>query len=216
MKIGIWVASGLIGLGLMLGGAQASEQTFAKPKAGPFRIDWCYQWGALCGKPAADRFCQSKGYVQSNDFEEAVDIGAATPTVVQGTGQVCNAPTCDGFTYVTCEKPDAPPPLPLPPPVYIPPDPTMGGGGAGGDQHTYYNPKLNGYRVNYCETKGVGCGQDAADSFCDAKGYDDAADFNQSGPVPYGSKPSRFIGNGKLCKGPGCYAFQSIICENQP
>ena len=213
MKTGIWVTSGLFGLGLMFGTAQSAEQTFPKPKAGPFQIDWCYQNGTLCGKPAADHFCQSKGFVQSNDFVEAVDIGLATPTVVQGTGQVCNAAFCDGFTYVTCEKPDAPPP---PPPGPPPPAPPPGGGGSGGDQHEYFKPKLNGYRVNYCETKGGGCGQDAADSFCDAKGYDDAADFEQSSLIPPGGKKSRFIGNGKLCKGLGCYAFKSITCENQP
>jgi len=206
MKFGNFAATGLLGLIMMFGAAQASEQTFAKPKAGPFMIDWCLQWGSLCGKPAADKFCQSKGYVQSNDFVEAVDIGAATPTIVQGTGQVCNAPTCDGFTYVTCEKPDSPPPPPPPP----------GGGGSGASEKTYNKPKIGGYRVNYCETKGIGCGQDAADAFCDAKGFDDAADYVQSAPVPPGAKPSRFIGNGKICKGPGCYAFNSITCENQP
>ncbi len=204
MKIRILAVSGLIGFGMMLGAAQASEQTFAKPKAGPFQIDWCLQWAAQCGKPAADKFCQTKGFLQSNDFVQAVDIGASTPTIVQGTGQVCNAPTCDGFTYVTCEKPDAPPP---PPP---------GGGGSGGIEKTYNKPKLGGFRVNYCETKGVGCGQDAADAFCDAKGYDEATDFDQSSPIPPGAKPSRFIGNGKFCKGPGCFAFNSITCEQQP
>ena len=210
MKFRNFAATGLLGLAMMFGAAQAAEQTFAKPKAGPFLIDWCLQWGSLCGKPAADKFCQTKGYVQSNDFVEAVDIGAATPTIVQGTGQVCNAPTCDGFTYVTCEKPDAPPPGPPPLP------PPGGGGGSGADEKTYYKPKIGSYRLNYCETKGSGCGQDAADAFCDAKGYDDASDFDQSSPIPPGAKPSRFIGNGKICKGPGCYAFNSVTCERQP
>jgi hypothetical protein len=205
MKFRLLLLGSALGVTVMFGAAQASEQTFAKPKAGPFRIDWCYLLGSQCGKPAADRFCQSKGFVQSNDFEEAVDIGASTPTIVQGTGQSCAAPGCDGFTYVTCEKPDAPPPPPPPPP-----------GGGGANERTYYKPKLGGYRVNYCETKGIGCGQDAADSFCDAKGYDDASDFAQSAPVPPGAKPTRFIGNGKICKGPGCYGFNSITCENQP
>lgn len=210
MKTGIFAVTGLLGLTMMFAAAHASEQTFTKPKAGPFMIDWCLQNGTLCGKPSADKFCQTKGYVQSNDFVEAVDIGLATPTIIQGTGQVCSGAICDGFTYVTCEKPDGPlPPLPLPP---APPP----GGGGGADEHTYNKPKLNGNRVNYCESKGTGCGQDAADAFCDAKGYDDASDFEQSSVIPPGAKKSRFIGNGKLCKGPGCYAFKSITCENQP
>lgn len=209
MKTGIWFTSSLIGLGMMVSSAQASEQTFAKPKAGPFQIDWCLQFGSQCGKPAADKFCQSKGFVQSNDFVQAVDIGASTPTIVLGTGQVCNAPVCDGFTYVTCEKPDAPPP-PLPPPP-LPPS-----GGSGADEQEFFKPKIKGYRLNYCETKGAGCGQDAADAYCDARGFDNAADYEKSGPIPPGSKKSRFIGNGKLCLGPGCFAFNSITCENQP
>ncbi len=205
MKFGILIAAALMSLSALFGVAQASEQTFAKPKVGPFMIDWCLQNGTLCGKPAADKYCQSKGFIQSNDFVQAVDIGGSTPTFIQGTGQICNAPICDGFTYVTCEKSDGPPPPPPP-----------GGGSGGADERTYYKPKIGGYRLNYCETRGSGCGQDAADSFCDAKGYDDASDFEQSAPVPPGAKPSRFIGNNRICKGSGCYAFNSITCERQP
>lgn len=208
MKTLIWFTSGLIGLSLMFGAAQASEQTFIKPKAGPYRVDWCKVWGGQCGKPAADYFCQTKGFLQSNDSQEDPNIGSLTPTIVQTSNQVCNGPECDGFVYITCEKFDAPPPPPpLPPP---------GGGGSGADEREYFKPKIKGYRLNYCETKGSGCGQDAADAFCDAKGYDEATDFDQSSPIPPGAKPSRFIGNGKFCKGPGCYAFNSITCERQP
>ena len=167
-------------------------------------------WGTQCGKPAADRFCQSKGFVQSNNFEEAVDIGASTPTIVMGTGQQCASSNCDGFTFVTCEKPDAGPPPPPPPP---PPAP---GPSPGGDTHVFHKPKIGGARLNYCFKKGNGCdGQTAADAYCDIKGYDDAADFNQSAPLT-AFVPTRYIGNGKLCKGPICYAFTSILCENQP
>ncbi len=186
--------------------AQAAEQDFVKPKVGIFRLDWCKVWAGQCGKPAADKFCQTKGFTQSNNFEEAVDIGASTPTIIITTGQQCADPSCDGFTFITCEKPDAAPPPP--------PGPSPGGGG--GDERTYFKPKIGSYRLNYCETKGSGCGQDAADAFCDARGYDEASDFVQSSPVPPGVKPSRFIGNNKLCKGPGCYAFNSITCERQP
>jgi hypothetical protein len=206
MKIGFLAIVGLFGLSALFGAAQASEQTFAKPKAGPFMIDWCLQNGTLCGKPAADKFCQTKGFPQSNDFVQAADIGLTTPTIVQATGQICNSDFCDGFTYVTCVKPDGPPP---PPPGGDP-------GAGGADERTYFKPKIGGYRLNYCETKGAGCGQDAADAFCDAQGYDEATDFVQSARVPPGVKPSRFIGNNRLCKGSGCYAFNSITCERQP
>lgn len=213
MKYKIFAASGLLGLGMMFGAAQASEQTFAKPKAGPFQVDWCLQWGAQCGKPAADKFCQMKGYVQSNDFVEAFDIGASTPTIVLGTGQTCSDPTCDGFTYVTCEKPDAPPPQPLPPPTPLPP-PGNGDLG-GGDSQDYYKPKVGSRRMNTCFVKGLDCdGQKAADAFCDKRGFDEATDFQVVQMPP--NKSSRYIGNGKICKGFGCTVFQAITCENQP
>ncbi len=192
-------------------GAQAEEKTFAKPKQGPYRVDWCYQWTAQCGQPAADRFCMSKGFAHSNDFVEAVNIGSLTPTIVQASGQVCNGPDCDGFTYITCEKPDLPaPPLPMP----LPGPPLGGGGYGGGDTRLYFKPKIGGLRLNYCSENGSGCGQDAADAYCDMKGYQDASDFTQSPPLPPNVK-TRFIGSGQKCYGPACYAFQSIECENQ-
>jgi hypothetical protein len=194
-----------VGLFISFASAQAVEQDFVNPKVGIFRLDWCKIWAGQCGKPAADRFCQTKGFVQSNNFEEAVDIGASTPTVVIGTGQQCADPACDGFTFITCEKPDAgPPPPPGPPP----------GPGPGGDSRTYNNPKIGGARLNVCIRKGVECdGQAAADAYCDAKGWDSAGDFNDTGPLPPFVK-SRFIGNGRTCKGSNCRAFTDITCEN--
>ncbi len=210
MKTGILIAGSLVGLSMIHGSAQAAEQTFSKPKAGPFRIDWCLVWAGQCGKPAADKFCQSKGFVQSNDFVEDVDIGATTPTIVQATGQVCNAPTCDGFTYVTCEKPDS-----LPPPPPPAPPPGSGDSGGGGDTQDFYKPKIGSLRLNTCFTKGSSCdGQKAADAFCDKRGFDDAADFQSTQIPPY--KSSRYIGSGKICHGYGCSVFQTITCENQP
>jgi hypothetical protein len=206
MKLANTLFFALTALILSIGSAHSVEQDFVKPKIGIFRLDWCKVWAGQCGKPAADRFCQTKGFVQSNNFEEAVDIGASTPTVVISSGQQCADASCDGFTFITCEKPDAAPPPP-PPPV---------GGGSGVDERTYFKPKIGGYRLNYCETKGAGCGQDAADAFCEDQGFDEASDFVQSARVPPGVKPSRFIGNNRLCKGSGCYAFNSITCERQP
>ncbi len=184
--------------------ANASEQTFAKPKQGSLRIDWCLVFGGACGKPAADKFCQDKGFAQSVDQVEDIDIGASgIATLVQGSGQVCNQPNCDGFTYITCQKPDSAPP---PPP----------GPGAGGDTHFYKKPKIGGARLNYCFKKGVGCdGQTAADAYCDMKGYDDAADFNQSAPLT-AFVPTRYIGNGKISKKGLSFSFSDITCENQP
>ncbi len=208
MKLKQILIAAFIGFMFTFGAAQAAEQTFAKPKQGPYRVDWCYQWAALCGQPAADRFCKSKSFTNSSDFEQATNIGSLTPTIVQATGQICNGPDCDGFTYITCVKPDLPLfPLPLPLPVLPVPIPDDS------DTEVFKKPKIDGVRVNYCFKKGKGCGQKAADAFCDQEDYDEAADFVQSTPMGP-SKPTRYIGSGKQCADLTCYSFKSITCEN--
>jgi hypothetical protein len=215
--VGYAVAAAMIlaGAASLAGAAQAETKTFPKPKAGPYRVDWCFQWGAACGQPAADKFCQSLGYVNATDFDQAPSLNTLVPpvaTIVQGTGQVCSAatgaPHCDGFAQITCTRPDLPaPPPPMPPP----------GGGAGGPDTIYKNflkPKYHGKRLGYCENPGGGCGQDAADSFCDAKGFDDAANYIPSPPLPPGT--TRFIGTEQICLGPICKSFVKITCERQP
>jgi hypothetical protein len=205
MKHIIAFAAAAIASIFLFSAAQAAEQTFAKPKEGSLRVDWCLIWGAQCGKPAADRFCQNKGFQQSNDFVQDVDIGAAgLATLVQQTGQVCNAPNCDGFTYITCQKNDVSPPPP-------PPGPPPSGSG---DSKLYKKPKVGGARLAYCLKNGFGCdGQTAADAYCEAKGWDDAADFNQSAPLTK-LIPTRYIGNGKICQNSICFSFSDITCEN--
>ncbi|WP_162596662.1 hypothetical protein [Thiofilum flexile] len=69
-----------------------------------YRMDWCLQWGKYCGQNAADVWCQrvnkTKSSVRATNFKRANDIGL---TYVLQTRMVCNAPTCDGFEYITCE-----------------------------------------------------------------------------------------------------------------
>ena len=207
MKLKHIITTFFLGLILSFGAAQAAEQTFAKPKQGPYRVDWCYQWAAQCGQPAADRFCKSKSFTNSSDFEQATNIGSLTPTIVQATGQICNGPDCDGFTYITCVKPDLPLfPLPLPVlPNPIPDD---------SETEIFKKPKIDGVRLNYCFKKGKGCGQKAADAFCDQEDYDEAIDFVQSTPMGP-SKPTKYIGNGGKCLDAVCYGFKSITCGGE-
>lgn len=80
--------------------ADSQEETFKRPKFKGTRLDWCLTWGQNCGKPAADAYCDWKGYSQSTNFEIANDIGH---TRIISTGQVCNDPTCDGFKYISCK-----------------------------------------------------------------------------------------------------------------
>ncbi|MBK8455435.1 MAG: hypothetical protein WAQ53_15620 [Thiofilum sp.] len=68
------------------------------------RLDWCLKWGTLCGKPAADAWCnlknKSKLSVRAIAFEKAEDIGN---TYVLKDKTTCNKPYCDGFELITCE-----------------------------------------------------------------------------------------------------------------
>jgi hypothetical protein len=203
MRISQLLTLPFLAISLSIGAANAFEQDFVKPKVGSFRLDWCRVWGTQCGQPAADRYCQTKGFNSSTNFEMAADIGASTPTLVIDTGEQCATPNCDGFTFVTCQKPDAAPP----PPPGPPPSP-------GGDFKKYKKPKLGGARLNYCLKKGVACdGQTAADAYCEAKGWDGAGDFNQSSPLTT-LIPTRYIGNGKISKEAISYSFADITCEN--
>ena len=54
--------------------AQAEEDTFNNPKVGSQPLDLCLNWGADCGKPAADAWCVSQGYDESTNHVVAPDI----------------------------------------------------------------------------------------------------------------------------------------------
>jgi hypothetical protein len=73
---------------------------FNKPMVGSRRLDWCLTWATDCGKPAADFYCQKKGYDQAVSFKIASDIGK---TRILKTGQKCTEPGCDGFKFIDCE-----------------------------------------------------------------------------------------------------------------
>jgi hypothetical protein len=82
------------------GSGGGDEVTFLKPKYKGKRLDWCKSWATDCGEPAADAFCEYKGYDGSTSFEEAVDIGN---TKVISSGQVCTDQACDGFKKISCQ-----------------------------------------------------------------------------------------------------------------
>jgi len=90
-------------------GETQQRMRFDRPAINNIPVDWCLTWGQNCGKPAADYFCQTRGYQHSDDFGVVNNIGR---TVILKTRQVCNHPTCDGFSYVSCVRraQAAPPP----------------------------------------------------------------------------------------------------------
>jgi hypothetical protein len=78
--------------------AQADTRTFSSPRLGGARLDWCLQWSASCGKPAADAYCRSRGFAGAINFSQARGVGRTRLI----SGGACNGPTCAGFGHITC------------------------------------------------------------------------------------------------------------------
>lgn len=74
---------------------------FVNPKIGGVRLDWCRIWANQCGAPAANEFCQGKGYNVAVNWKKANNIGY---TRIITSGQICNHPDCDGFKRVRCSN----------------------------------------------------------------------------------------------------------------
>jgi Zn ribbon nucleic-acid-binding protein len=70
------------------------------PKAPGYndRLDWCKDFAANCGKPAADEYCKSQGWARSYSYAIDEDIGRTRLI----TGAVCEDSFCDGFKYIGC------------------------------------------------------------------------------------------------------------------
>lgn len=98
----ILVPIGLAGLLLSASGVSAQE-TFEYPEIDGRRLDLCLVWGGRCGKPAADAFCRERGFAEAREWKPALDIGAATPTLVLSDRRLCDAPGCDGFASIACQ-----------------------------------------------------------------------------------------------------------------
>lgn len=198
----------LIVLCFSSGLAGAETKTFNDPKIGPNRLDWCVNWGTGCGEPAATAWCKSNEYDRSVDSKQAVDIGAATPTKLIATGEVCDQAYCDGFASITCATAELPA---TPPPVTPDPEeadaPTPLPQVAETANETFKNPMLAGVRLHWCFSGESGCGKKAAEAWCAQQGFSTAKDFKYVSGV----KPTIQIGTGKTTK-KGAKGFSRVTC----
>lgn len=80
--------------------AQAREVTIENPTVGGYGLDYCREWTRNCGLPAADAYCQERGYRYAVDFRWREDDQVTR--VING-GQVCDAEFCDRITEVICK-----------------------------------------------------------------------------------------------------------------
>jgi hypothetical protein len=162
----------------------AQDRTFNRPLYRDDRLDWCLTWGAQCGKPAADAFCNRRRFSSALVFRAEVPSGQRTRLI--GTNQVCTGSFCTPFAYVTCQDP-------------IP------------RHRIFANPVWRGERLDVCREWGTNCGKPAADAFCRTKGFSDAL-HAEADPEP-GYASTKVISSDQVCRGSFCTGFQQIICR---
>ena len=179
------------------GEQQSGGGFFADPELAGRRVDWCLTWGANCGQPAADRFCQQMGYARASGWNREVHV----PTYVLGDGQICMSPnTCHALSDVSCTGSGGGGQPPAPP--------APGGGGGGGGSQSYPQPTAQNLPVDWCLSWGADCGQPSADYYCRAQGYDRAVSFST---VP--AQMTRVqIGNQVCNLASGCHALSNVVC----
>jgi hypothetical protein len=184
-------------LSLSVGAASAEDPEITKvnkPKWKGYALDWCLTWATDCGKPAADKWCQSGGYDKSVGFAKWNDIGQ--PTRVIGSNQVCDEQACDSFLYVTCTKEAA--------------ADDDDDDEASSEEVTYSKPMAGGRRLDWCLTWAVDCGKPAADYYCKKKGHSGVVNFAIAEDIG----KTRILKTNQKCTEPICDGFKFITCTD--
>jgi hypothetical protein len=77
------------------------EKKFAYPRYNDYRISWCYNQGAGCGRRAANSFCSRMGFMQAKQFEKEPAVNA---TQAIGSHELCFGDSCDAFKLIVCSR----------------------------------------------------------------------------------------------------------------
>ncbi len=169
------------------GGGSGSGKYFANPKVHGYMVDKCLYRGRNCGKPSADKFCQSEGYRNADSYRTTY----ARTSWYQKEGRVCTN-NCEALTAVQCR----------------------GTGSSGGDQggrvKVYENPKYRGSPVSECLRQGRDCGKPAATEFCRINGHDKAVSHRSVGT----NARTWLLRDGRYCSGFQCRALRSVRCQD--
>jgi len=78
--------------------AQEQRRAYDHPRVTGYAVDNCLYFGETCGKPAADAFCDRRGYRESESYR----VAPARPTMVLGEDRTCDADFCVGLRDVVC------------------------------------------------------------------------------------------------------------------
>lgn len=81
--------------GLVVG----KTRVFHYPMHNHHRVDFCLKNHHDCGKPAANAYCQSRGFKRASRYRMQHNIGK---TQSISDGQLCLSPKCDGFRWIRC------------------------------------------------------------------------------------------------------------------
>ncbi len=84
--------------------AGPQEETFRFPVHQVYRLNFCLADGQGCGEPAANKWCEERGFSRASRWVQEDNIGALYPTVFLGNGSICDKFLCDGFEEITCRK----------------------------------------------------------------------------------------------------------------
>ena len=86
--------------------AHAAGRRFPHPIYKGYPLDWCKTFAEDCGQPAADYFCDAKGFGRAVSFEgpEAMPQADGIATVLPAQGSACSTElhACDTFASITC------------------------------------------------------------------------------------------------------------------
>ena len=78
--------------------AGSPTKTFYNPTYGGLPLDFCVHWSRACGMASANRYCSNRGLEGAVSFVKRPSL----VTKLQGSGQVCQGPTCATFQSITC------------------------------------------------------------------------------------------------------------------
>ena len=84
-------------------------------------------------------------------------------------------------------------------------------GPAAAETRVFFASKIYDEEPKLCSTAGTGCGKQAADTWCQQVGFEDAMSF-RSAPETDGTFRAQLVATGGLCGSDSCNGFHFVKC----